>query len=131
MESLRYSYGSRHERFTATNPELPPNSIANLAAMRPSSVIPLEEFEAGYESGAWDAPSRNGEGRYRVTLQPGDAGNPGTDSLVCACRGFRTHNHCWHTINVARYVAMRRQAAELERRLQGLAEEEVSAQCAG
>ena len=131
MESLRYSYGSRHERFTATNPELPPNSIANLAAMRPSSVIPLEEFEAGYDSGTWDAPSRNGEGRYRVTLQPGDAGNPGTDCLVCACRGFRTHTHCWHTVNVARFIAMRRQAALLERRIQELADEEVDAQCAG
>ncbi len=125
-ENLAYSYGNRHERFTAPNPALPPNAIANLAAMRPSSVIPLEEFDAGYDSGTWDAPSRNGEGRYRVNL------DTGADSLVCACRGFRTHNHCWHTINVARYIAMRRQAVALERRIQELNEdEEVSGQCAG
>ncbi len=117
MENLAYSYGNRHERFTTPNPGLPPNAVANLAAMRPSSVIPREEFDAGFESGTWDAPSRNGEGRYRMSL------NTETDSLVCACRGFRTHNHCWHTINAARYIAMRRQAEALERRIQEINED--------
>ena len=131
LGNLRFSYGNRHERFTAANPQLPPNAIVNLAAMRPSSVIPAEEFDAGYDSGTWNAPSRNGDGRYRVIFDPGDAGDE-NGSLVCECRGFHSHNHCWHTINVARYIAMRRQAEALERRIQELNEdEEVSSQCAG
>ncbi len=125
IESLEYSYRARSERFTEANPELPPNALVNLAAMRPSSVMPPEIFESGYEAGAWDAPSRNGETRYAVTL------DRDTDNLVCACRSFRTHNHCWHTVNAARYVAMRRQAADLQRQIRELDPEEVDTPCAG
>jgi hypothetical protein len=93
--------------------------------MRPSSVIPIEELEGGYDEGAWDVPSRSGDARFPVTLERE------TDTLVCTCRGFRTHRHCWHTINVARYIAMRRQAVEMETRLREFEQEEVNGQCAG
>jgi RNA polymerase subunit RPABC4/transcription elongation factor Spt4 len=124
-DTLRSSYYSRHTRFMTANPELPPNSVTNLASMRPSSVISIEEFEGGYDAGAWDVPSRNGDARYAVTLERE------SDNLVCACRGFRTHRHCWHTINVARYIAVRRQEAEMDIRLREFDQEEVNNQCAG
>jgi len=124
-DNLRHSYSSRHTRFTTANTELPHHSVGNLAAMRPSSVIHLEDFEGGYDAGAWDVPSRSGDGRYAVTL------DRETDTLVCNCRGFATHRHCWHTINVARYIAMRRQAAEIEERIREFDHEEVDSQCAG
>jgi len=124
-DSLCYSYGSRHTRFTTADTELPANSINNLAAMRPSSVIPREEFESGYDAGTWNAPSRSGDNRYEVTL------DREADTLSCACRGFRTYRHCWHTINVARYIAMRRQSAEIEERIRDFGQEEVNSQCAG
>ncbi len=124
-DSVGYSYNSRRLSFATVNADLPANSVNNLASMRPSSVIQMTDLEGGYESGAWNVASRTAQHRYDVTF------DVQTDCLTCNCRGFRTHAHCWHSINVARYIVMRRQRSEIDRELQQFDQEEVSGQCAG
>jgi len=103
ITSIGYSYGIRRHRMTERNAELPANSVQNLASMIPSSVIPAAEFEEGYETGRWSVASRSGNSQFEVVL------NQENDTLTCSCRAFRREQHCWHSINVARYIAMRRQ----------------------
>jgi len=105
MEELRRDLMRERRALTARDSS-PNNSINNLAARRPSSVI-----MSGYEQMTgreWSVPSRAGERRYTVTL------NPETDTLTCNCRGFRTHGHCYHSVNLARYLLTQREFARVE-----------------
>ena len=117
ITSIGYSYGIRRHRMTERNAELPVNSVQNLAFMIPSSVIPAAEFEEGYETDRWSVASRSGNSEFEVVLNRED------DTLTCSCRAFRREQHCWHSINVARYIAMRRQIQEHEQRLAEVREE--------
>lgn len=89
------------------NPELPSNAVQNLASLIPSGIIPEENFRERPD-GTWMVPSRMGDLGYQVRL---DSTN---DTLSCECRGFRTHNYCYHSINLARLLTMRRQLASVE-----------------
>jgi len=115
IESLIYSSGIRYiqrrYRVTERNEELPANSVQNLANMIPSSVMRAENrLREGFERGVWTVPARTGNREYEVTLSRED------DTLTCSCSAFRRENYCWHTINVARYIAIQRELQELERR---------------
>jgi len=84
----------------------PANSVNNLASQIPSQNIRLEAIESSRQTGGtWLLPSsRNSATRHTVTL---DSENDQMQSLSCTCRGFRSHQHCYHTINIARYLAIR------------------------
>lgn len=103
---LAHSYDNRRRGLTQRDDNLLPNSLTNLAAMSPSSVVSREAFFF-VGQGVYAVPSRDGQRTYQVILNP-------DDTLTCNCRGFRSHQHCYHTINLARFLVYERELERIE-----------------
>ncbi|GER94841.1 hypothetical protein A45J_2607 [hot springs metagenome] len=115
---LRWTYSRRTNRLATANSDLPSNSVQNLASriLTSGRVIEESRFRQVDET-IWAVPSRSEDDReYSVAL------NPENDTLTCGCRGFRQHGYCYHTINLARFLTVRRQTEEIERRLAELSQ---------
>ena len=94
------------------NPDLPLNSLINLSSIIPTQNIRLEVIESSLtEEGTWVLPSsRNSQSRHTVRHFIEDR----TELMTCTCRGFRSHTHCYHSVNIARYLALRAVAERRE-----------------
>lgn len=87
-------------------PDLPVNSVNNLAAQVPTQNIRPEIIESSrQEDGTWVLPSsRNSATRHTVRQIVENEQPP---LLTCTCRGFRSHQHCYHSTNIARHISIR------------------------
>jgi len=103
----RESRNHRGQPVFPARADLPTNSVTNLGSLVPSQNIRPEIIESSLQAeGVWLLPSsRNSSTRHTVSLT-GDGQE--SQSLACTCRGFRSHHHCYHTINIARFLGIRR-----------------------
>jgi len=99
-------YSSRRTGLTTYDSNFDAHSVHNLASLRPASIIPPSDFFSLDGESRWLVPSRSGNGSYTVVHNTTD------DTLHCNCRGFRTHRHCYHSINLARHIITQRLLAE-------------------
>ncbi len=108
LERLGNRYYSRRQGMTEPDSRLPADHLQNLAARIPSSAIQIADMARTQMDGcaAWEVPSRRSDAVYRVELND-------SERLTCRCRPFRTQGHCYHTVNVARYVIYLRQREAL------------------
>ena len=107
--ALRLYRQGRRAPVTTGDPGLPANAVLNLASRVPSASLSDSELVHGVESSLWEVRSRRSQLIHVVELHP-------DDTLTCTCRGFRTHRHCLHTVNIARFLTAMRQASGEARR---------------
>ncbi len=106
---LRLYRQERRVPVTAGDPGLLANAVLNLASRVPSASLSDSELVHGVASNLWEVRSRRSQLIHVVELHP-------DDTLTCTCRGFRTHQHCLHTVNIARFLtAMRRESGGVRR----------------
>lgn len=104
---LRVRYDSRRRpRYNppAADSNLPPTSVRNLASASINRSLPGFDImrQAQRDDNTWELRAQSGTGTYTVSL------NAENDTLTCSCRGFRSHNHCYHSVAVARWLTAQR-----------------------